>query len=129
MLRKQDKPDSVTFNDRELQLFSGNVATHNHPRGTTFSFADVEIAINYGLREVRIVTPTLRYSFSPTVSWPPIIAMLGAFDSAKAKVNQRINEMVRSGEIHPQFAEAEYLHYIWLNVAKELNLTYKREKS
>lgn len=127
--KNQGLPDRVSFNDDELKLLKNNVFTHNHPNGTTFSLADIERAIENNLLELRVVTSSFRFSLSAPNGWPAIIALGGQIDSAKRRANHIVNDKVRMGEIKPQFAEAEYLHYILVLIAVEFNLIYTREKS
>lgn len=129
LFRKQGNTDDVQLNDEYLKLLFGATLTHNHPNGTTFSVQDMFMAERYSLRELRAVTPILRYSISAKFYWPSVIAIEAYVERIKLKVNQRILSMVKTGEINPKFAEAEYLHYILVMIAYEFNLSYTREKS
>jgi hypothetical protein len=130
LLRKQGLPDQISLTYAEARLLQGNTFTHNHPKGTTFSIADVQRAIEWDIKEMRVVTALLRYSIkSNDCTWPSLALVLTAVHAAKQGATRRVNDAVRSGELHPQFAEAEYLHYIWIEVANRLNLQYQRERS
>jgi hypothetical protein len=65
----------------------------------------------------------------PKNQWCSKAALIATINDVSLDANKFVNEQVRLGEINPQFAEAEYLHYIWVKVADRLNLNYGRERS
>ena len=62
--RQQGVATSVDFSDDVAKKMRGGVLSHNHPTGRTFSRGDLEVAANYGLHEMRIVTPDHTYSIT-----------------------------------------------------------------
>ncbi|WP_269849543.1 hypothetical protein [Methanosarcina horonobensis] len=50
---KKGKKSSVSFNAEELEKIKGNSFTHNHPRGTSFSLPDIQLASTYRVVEAR----------------------------------------------------------------------------
>lgn len=129
LFKRQGLPDQVTLTDHELNLLNNAVFSHNHPKGMPFSIADIRMAITYNIKEIRAVTPYLRYSMYPKNQWCGKAALIATINDVSLDANKFVNEQVRLGEINPQFAEAEYLHYIWVKVADRLNLNYRRERS
>lgn len=129
LFKRQGLPDQVTLTDHELNLLNNSVFSHNHPKGMPFSIADIRMAITYNIKEIRAVTPYLRYSMYPKNQWCGKAALIATINDVSLDANKFVNEQVRLGEINPQFAEAEYLHYIWVKVADRLNLNYWRERS
>lgn len=129
LFQRQGMSDVIQLTHDDLKLLNGAVFTHNHPAGMPFSIADVRMAITYRLKEIRAVTPYLRYSMYPTDHWCSQAALIAAIHDVKQEANAFVNEQVRLGEINPQFAESEYLHYIWVKVADHLNIHYRRERS
>jgi SPP1 gp7 family putative phage head morphogenesis protein len=131
LFKRQGEPDRVDLSKEEVLLLPKNIFTHNHPRGTTLSLTDINRAVEYDIGEIRVVTPLIRYRVTTKVgaAWPSVIALVAAFEDAKAKANRIVNELVRSGDLNPQFAEAEYLHYIWVVACGNLGLIYERERS
>lgn len=129
LFKRQGLPDQVTLTDHELSLLNNAVFSHNHPKGMPFSIADIRMAITYNIKEIRAVTPYLRYSMYPKNQWCSKAALIATINDVSLDANKFVNEQVRLGEINPQFAEAEYLHYIWVKVADRLNLNYGRERS
>ncbi|HEY8936680.1 MAG TPA: hypothetical protein VIM65_15735 [Cyclobacteriaceae bacterium] len=59
------EPDKVDFTS--LGPFNkGDVLTHNHPKGTTFSFEDIAALSDFGITEVRAVAKSKTYSIIKT---------------------------------------------------------------
>ena len=52
--------NKVSFSDEECKLFKGGVLIHNHPY-ETFSPDDIEFAIKYKIKEIRVITPDKQY--------------------------------------------------------------------
>lgn len=129
LFSRQGLADRVDLTDDELKLLNNATFTHNHPMGMSFSIADIRMAISHNIKEIRAITPLLRYSMSPKKQWVAKITLIATINEVKTQANRVVNEKIRLGEIHPQFAEAEYLHYIWLMVAERLDLDYRRERS
>ncbi len=129
LFKRQGLPDRLDLTDDELKLLNNATFTHNHPMGMPFSIADIRMAISHNIKEIRAVTPLLRYSMSPKKQWAAKITLIATINEVKAQANIIVNEKIKLGEINPQFAEAEYLHYIWLMVADRLELNYGRERS
>lgn len=46
-------PDAVYFTDEQSAKFKDTIFTHNHPSGSTFSAADLNLAVMKGVREMR----------------------------------------------------------------------------
>lgn len=45
--------DYVCFTNEQVNSMRGNILTHNHPSGSTFSKEDVELLVTSGLKEIR----------------------------------------------------------------------------
>jgi hypothetical protein len=48
----------ILWPNRLIRKMRGGVLTHNHPKGTGLSFADLETFVSTRLKEIRAVTPT-----------------------------------------------------------------------
>lgn len=69
----------IEFSDKQLREMSGNVLSHNHPdgwrypendprrAGSGFSIADVRLMVDWGLAEIRAVTPAYLYRLRPSL--------------------------------------------------------------
>ena len=55
IFRKDGEAASVKFTDEEVAKMAGNVLTHNHPSGTSFSFPDLQILSQRRLQSIRAV--------------------------------------------------------------------------
>lgn len=56
LLNKSGGASEVRFSKADTAVMKGNVLTHNHPEGGTFSPADIETTVKYGLSEIRAVS-------------------------------------------------------------------------
>jgi len=52
---------SISIDEAERPLFKGNVFTHNHPSGRTFTVKDINSFVNDELYEARTITPQGTY--------------------------------------------------------------------
>lgn len=68
LLRKAGERAAVRFTQQEaLRMIDAAVFTHNHPRDTSFSLADVDLAWRLRIREIRVVTQSFLYRLRPSV--------------------------------------------------------------
>jgi hypothetical protein len=58
---KRGKTGSVPFTWDDGNLAAGNIFTHNHPGGGSFSMADMECLLGYQMKEIRAVGQKWRY--------------------------------------------------------------------
>jgi hypothetical protein len=54
----------ISIDPRQARLANGEVVSHSHPQGGTFSLKDLEFAFAYHLKELRAVTPNGVYSIT-----------------------------------------------------------------
>lgn len=54
--KTSNQVDCVHFDQDEVEKMNGNILTHNHPGGTSFSAADISLMIINNLKEIRAVT-------------------------------------------------------------------------
>ena len=65
LLDKSDGMEaSVNFTPKETALMKNGVLTHNHPSGSTFSEADIDLAFTHGVKEIRVVHTNGSYSLT-----------------------------------------------------------------
>lgn len=129
VIKKTGAPSNVAFSSSELFGTQGTLFTHNHPDDRTFSREDVVAAVKSQLAELRAVGPTLRYSMSARGNWPPIAALRRAIASAVPIAIQETSQLVKLGQLHPQWIDHEVDHQLWCAVSRTLSLQYVREKS
>ncbi|AJQ94190.1 hypothetical Protein YC6258_02152 [Gynuella sunshinyii YC6258] len=49
-------PRKLRFDEEQLRSLEGNIMTHNHPSGATFSIQDISTGLGSGAEEIRAVT-------------------------------------------------------------------------
>lgn len=131
LLEKRGQPDRLEFTDSEVLLLKNRTFTHNHPNGGTFSNKDVLMAATYDILELRVVTPQFRFSMRPSHGrqWCSRMAVQPHYEQAMQQANFIVNDLVKTGSLHPRHAKSEYQHYTWAMFAMYLELVYVREKS
>ena len=129
VIKKSGTPSNVSFSSAELFGTQGTLFTHNHPDDRTFSREDVVAAIDSQLTELRVVGPRLRYSMSARGNWPPITALSRAIVKGIPIAIQETSQLVKLGQLHPQYIDHEVDHQLWSAVSRTLSLQYTREKS
>lgn len=129
LLQRQGDVDRVAFPTAEFPGLAGSTFTHNHPGNSTFSRADILLAAEIGLTELRAVGPTLRHIMAPAGGWPSASEIEGAVALAAKAAQNRVTLMINQGELEPRFAQAEFDHQVIAQLAKALKLKYTRERS
>ena len=147
ILDKNGQQFSVNFSPAEMAAMKqapGAVLTHNHPRGwgfpatnpqrqgNSFSLADISLAADVELAEVRAATPTHNYSMKPGANgWNASYfasTIDPAYRKAKAEVDALLYSKVAKRKITSDEAASMYFHEIWKRVAKRVGLRYTRQK-
>ena len=64
LVRNTGDGSEVKFSKADTAAMKDNTLTHNHPEGSTFSPADVELATKYGLSEIRAVSSNKTFSLT-----------------------------------------------------------------
>lgn len=63
-LRKEGTESEVKFSKADLAIMKDATFTHNHPEGTTFSSADLDLVTRSGMKEMRVVHSNGYYSLT-----------------------------------------------------------------
>lgn len=83
----------VSFSYEQLKMFEGNIITHNHPCGSTFSYEDVSLLTRHKCREIRAATSS--GTFSLIVDKNSNNYKEGSQDFAEAyKISMDLNKIV-----------------------------------
>lgn len=128
----------VTVTPEMMAKARDAVMTHNHPRGSPFSWEDVHTAITLGVREIRATTAyngtySLRRNYELTAQNPSHYASFGLayrmyiINDIRPTIQGRVNR----GEINIWQANRQEndMRREWLrNNAKRFGYTYKEEK-
>ena len=141
VLEKNGQKNTVEFEPDELAKMNGNVLTHNHPLGwgfpendprrigNSFSEADFALAAQNGLSEIRAVTPVHTYSLKPgQAGWPDLYDYLSLRFKIIDDAREEIKDLVNSGKMTYDEAEAQINHMIFERIAKQFDLQYNRRE-
>jgi hypothetical protein len=130
LLRRQGDAIRLRFSTEDLSRMAGNLLTHNHPSGTSFSLDDAEFAMEHGLAGIRVVTSNARYSLRPSgAGWSAEFFAARVMPSVTrryAEVKQELQELIDGRIIDPEEAEPRHWHQVWLRVAEDVGLIYTR---
>ena len=120
----------MSFTAEELKLFPGNILTHNHPSGGSFSWEDIQIATLRQLAEIRAVGSQFAYSAKPARggSWPEIVKTFEAYETARSEVYWDTIDKVRSGRMTDDEANLTFWHTVWSRVSARMGFRYARRK-
>jgi hypothetical protein len=132
LLRKAGERAAIRFTPQEaLQMIDAAVFTHNHPRNTSFSLADVDLAWRLRIGELRVVTQSFLYRMGPPVGGWRQIEWQNIEETVYAIRNQVISEFqaaLREGRLTENEANREGWHTIWRRTARQLSLSYTRRQ-
>jgi hypothetical protein len=125
IVERQDKPDEVAFRVAELRRARDGTFTHNHPRDSTFSKRDVQVAAQWNLRELRVVTSTCLYVMQSIAGlWLPIKTH---YASAHERAKAEVHDLCRQGPILQSDAWRCTLHLAWERLGKDIGRYYERD--
>ena len=129
LLRKEGSKSAVHFSDADvdaLRKADGAVLTHNHPRGTSFSYDDINFMCMSELSEIRAFGTEYEYVARLTKDIHPA-AIKPMYDEAFHQVKVRFDRLIDGGNLTMAEANAEHHHEIWKLVQKNTNwLHYER---
>jgi hypothetical protein len=132
LLRKAGERAAVRFTQQEaLQMIDAAVFTHNHPRNTSFSLADVDLAWRLRIGEIRVVTPSFLYRMRPSVGgWRaiPWQVIEETVNTVYDQVRQEFQAARRRGLLTENEADLRGWHTVWLRAARHLSLSYTRKR-
>ena len=132
LLRKAGERTAVRFTQQEaLRMIDAAVFTHNHPRNTSFSLADVDLAWRLRIGEIRVVTPAFLYRMRPPVGgWRKIEWQVieETVNTVHNHVGQEFQAALRAGRLTENEADLRGWHTIWLRTARHLSVSYTRRR-
>ena len=129
---------SVSFSEGK-QFMKGNIYTHNHPSGSSFSERDLVVAATYDVKEMRAVSKGVTYSLkSSKFQWglygKDKQGTIGvAWSDAKKRVTSRLKDYVFGYKGNKQQAldRADRImgHMVVKEVAKKMGWEYSHSRS
>jgi len=125
LLEKEGTKNKIQFTPDEVKLFKNNILTHNHPRGTSFSSADVELACYSNMKEIRVAAEKRTYimrvndgsNFNAKL-WNDKIS-----SEYEKQYNKSLREYIprlQRGEITEDHADYLVHHFAWVGVSKNI---------
>ena len=132
LLKKSGQRAEVRFAREEaIRMLEAAVFTHNHPRNTSFSLADVDLAWRLLIGEIRVISPRYHYSLQPpvggwrSVTWKAIEEIV---NTTYMQVKQEFEEQIAKGQISGEEADMLHWHTVWTRVAPQVGFSYRRRK-
>ena len=120
----------VKFTHEELTLAKDRVLTHNHPSSSSFSDADVGLAITWDLAEVRAVGTQYGHRLiRPPGGWEPLGSLVGRARRIEPEVRRYVANRRKRG-VYATEAEAwmDHWHELWRRVFRGSGARYIRRK-
>jgi hypothetical protein len=136
LVRKKGDYHSVDFSKEkdEIGPFKGDILTHNHPNGTCFSGADMQMAFSWGLREVRVVNKsgeTFRFyrdDYQP-LSIQDYHDFFGArFEMLRSQQREDWSNKIVDGEMTLEYAERNHFTKVCKDATRQMNQILKRNQ-
>lgn len=129
-----EKTDNATnyikFSNDQIELMKGNILSHNHPRGTSFSDSDIGLAMKAKVQETRIAAKQYNYSMKAGRSeWTEkfyINSVMPEFQKMNIEFRTELIKKIESGEKTREFANLNHNHIIWTRLAKKFGFKYSR---
>lgn len=129
ILTKTGDINSVAFTSEELRMIEGNILTHNHPSGSSFSEADIKFLLANLPIELRVVTIEYRHSILlPSDPSAVFFRLNSTVDRIYEQVQVSLMNAIRRGTITRIDANQQFWHEVWVRVSEELGLQYQREE-
>jgi hypothetical protein len=131
LLDKRGNKNSVAFNQAEVDLMKGNMLTHNHPGGSSFSGADIHMLTSNKVNEIRAVATDREYNLKimpgkeTDNNYLSSKGIENKYQDQKKILQSKYIKKVREG-MDPTEAWKEHSHELMENLSKELNLIYTR---
>lgn len=119
-------PDSVLLGPEQETLLKGAVLTHNHPDGRSISEPDLEVAMHFGLRQIRAVTTWARYWVEPPAEgWKLYRQRIRrAIAEERPLVIEALRSDIEAGVVTGDDADRLYGHMLWRRMARRRLLQY-----
>ncbi len=138
VFRKKGNENSVTFSKAHLEKMKNRVLTHNHPRGSSFSPADLFLTARHELKGIRAIGTNglgdswrhkARFTRPGGMSTDELISALAReTKEAEQSVMSEMVQKIQHGEISVTEANTEYWHLVWTQVSSKNEwLVYERE--
>lgn len=127
LFQRRGTEKEVIFSLNEFKRLKGNIVTHNHPSGGSFSSADIWLLKKSKAAELRVITEKGVYFLRPPSKWEKDINSLDKIKSKRREIQKEIAKKYQrlynisdeqryrlaSDEIMRIFAERYGMEYGW----------------
>lgn len=136
LVDKEGSDNDVQFTNEEVASMAGNVSTHNHPTGKTFSEHDIYTGILRAEAGMRVVTDEAKYSvdFAKKIAGMDFNKRLSLVNRIKKVFLATIDEeakgiqpKINSGELSYDQGVAALQHAAWTKALSKHKIPYTRE--
>lgn len=111
-----------------IKKLNNPILTHNHPNGLTLSTADVQVLIQYKLKEIRAVGKKYLYRISKTADTDEAKVFKAYSGAWKRRLRKKENEFLKETGKWPEADEwGELLHETHVEISEKYKLNYSRE--
>lgn len=93
--KKKGNSDSVSFTSKEIKELNGKILTHNHPNGSNFSTADINMLRRGNLSEIRACNSRGTYILNPPKEWHKDISDFDSLDVTYEKIYKETSSKYR----------------------------------
>lgn len=104
LFQKSGGGESVSFSLQEMIKLRGNIVSHNHPSGASFSMQDINLMRLSGISELRVVVNDGVYYLRAPKKWPSSIKteenLMRELKMIRKKVRKHYQKLYENGKIN-----------------------------
>lgn len=104
LFQKSGGGESVSFSLQEMIKLRGNIVSHNHPSGASFSMQDINLMRLSGISELRVVVNDGVYYLRAPKKWPSSIKteedLMHELKMIRKKVRKHYQKLYEDGKIN-----------------------------
>lgn len=134
VFQKDGEKDCVRFDDSEMNSLEGTIFTHNHPRGLSFSPADIRCACDGKMKEMRCISKKdgsvyiMRMKNGSNFSsnlWSDKINL--TYEAMNNEVRDKFLDAINNGEMSIEQANDRHWDTVWGLVSEKCpEIEYKK---
>lgn len=114
----------VRFTADQVRAMGGAILTHNHPSGNSLSLADVALASDANLQEIRAIGTVngeqrLYVMQRPGGGWSHASDVVKAFEEMNSAVHTEFTSRIDANKMTVEQATTEHYHEVWTRLTRE----------
>lgn len=143
LLDKRGQATSVSITREEKALLKDSIFTHNHPRGwkkpansmgrigNSFSTADILVAIENDIAEIRAVTPNFTFIMRrPKNGWGLTVEEAAVeMNKVERVIETDLRERIYRNTTTVAKASVVHYHRLWTEFSKKFGIEYSKSKT